>query len=515
MGYTSNFIYEHLFLLDVKEPEKSLAPKCIQEPELVFKGYGATHYYKSLNSAELIANTIDVNGTPKITGISAGVKGNYHCFLRAEEECVTPDKDIERVLFCEAIDQRNGRPFPVSLVNSDVLPGFETGTTIFGQVIGYATDIKLAPSPTKLFETYSESARLAMFNCEGNILTKVGQGGGLSCGIWGKILYTGVDPVDYIIPLDGQKKLQHPGIPYFIINSTIGLLKIVVQMRDFISDDKFRNNLTAEEQYVFCSFGLALDVAVGEYQHNAIFDESHLVRLFANVLNTGHFWRLGPCCSKDVISHGKETTNGIEATIERFNQIYQKQKEEKLELYCKIEKVTSIKEKNCKLRIGQLGVLLARSRGKGSIGHVFLDFDESMKIKEINFFYDDYQFTTEVIEYDDILSFGIRASRLQQNNARSKEQIIELLYLLSNGELEDGTELYESLEDDAEFLRSKQSYTGKDNVYLMLRKCVDSIGSTRQVIRRLEDGILIEDSNTQINIVFSKDIKIKQIIFSD
>lgn len=462
MGITSNFFHSHLFLVDIDNP-KNYGKECLITPSLIFNGYQGRHYYKNIGSAEIIANAIEEDETTKIVGISVGVRGSNNCFLKIVYDAGTIEEDLERIVLCETIDSSNGRDFPVCLINSDVLPSFSTETTIFGQFVSYTTEIKLASSPNELFIDCFDPKKKAMRNSEGHFFRDSEDN--VICMTWGKIKRKGILRIPYMLTNIKGKKVQHPGLPFFEMETILGDMTFYMAPAQIFMDKILYAKLLEDECYVMCSFVISIDVAVGEYQEGAIFDESHILRLLGDSLEKGTFERLENTLKDDVIVAGKETTWNKRDSLLRFRSVFYEQIKQNAKITTELIKVKKVLLKNSSLTEGKLGLKLVRISDKKVMGYAFLELSGDHLISSISFCYEDNIFEEEIIKRSNILSFGLSPGKLSTIKTKTELELRQLLDNIIRGKTSDYSILFASLANDAIFNDDGTSYIGKANAY--------------------------------------------------
>lgn len=490
MGVTSK-ILDIQFLLDSNNHNtaKNLSSPCLHSGD-AFNGYAGIHFIKRYGNAEIIMN-IDRDELPWTYDFSFGLDGPYNCFIQVLDDFGCPGDDTEHAVMCVPVGKNV--PFPVALINADVLPCYAPGTIIFGQAACHATQIEFATTPDELFADLDARNREIVSQLEGLIYIDQDGKGGMRCGVWGKVIGSGAYKVD--CKIDGE--LDHPGIPFVDINTSAGPARISFPYGKILDDEKgFLDKINSDECYVRAHFIMSLDVAVGEYQHGAIFDESHLLRVVADATCNGRFERLNKCFDADIVIKGKRETVGKAIALDTLKKIYENQRNANIQFkWVLLEANEDVPDHLRKDPNRKQGLRLFIRNAKGNIffSDVFIELNEDGLITRLTYDYD-WDPSFKEIQIDDIPSYGI-SSVESFNIVKPKEECNKMLDSLIRGDLSQCATFYACLSEDAEFDKHGEIYKGRSNAYYWFRDFLENININPEYIMTTEGGTGVRDES--------------------
>ncbi|MBQ0071391.1 MAG: hypothetical protein KBS81_05995 [Spirochaetales bacterium] len=461
MGTTERLFRTHFFFTDVENPTEELSPACLQLPSRVFRGYYGKHHYVSYGAAEAVVNTVEnEDGIEELVGMSYGVSGPYNTFLEIKGHYIKSKDDLEQVVLCEKTDGSNGGEFPVCLINADVLPWYEPGTILFGQMASYAVTMELYSSREECLDHFPPLLRDAMVQSEGHILMET-HGPGEISSLWGRVVNRHMLPVARKV-----KGRPHPGLPYFEVETTLGRLGMVIPSQKMF-EPGFIDRLNQPDCYVYTRFILTLDVAVGEYQEGAVFDENHLLKVLGSSLSSGAFLRLYRNLSEDCVLSGNATVEGRQTIKEYLEEIYRNQKANGATLTTFMGVVDKTGDGGV-FQKGKECLILVSSETKSLVGFAFITLNKDHQIDWIEFSYDPGAYRVNVVAPRDAQSFGVSMEKAKEVSLKSPSEWATILASWWNGKKTDTTEIYGSLLPEVCFFTRENPRRGRDNVYLLL-----------------------------------------------
>lgn len=267
-------------------------------PELVFTGYGGTYYYKNFGYAEFsIAEVENEKGEKELTGFGAHLMGYHNYRMRVRNLLYKGDMRCSSLCSPE---NDNSILIPVSFVLSDVLPSILPGDSIVFQGVAYLYSGRFYSS---LDEADSDITCVEQRETTG---AELGKSSGL-------IFFTGDDPSSSIpvVPLFtkvhsfkrypsyfqvGRNLSSACSEPSFIytVEADLPFGEVTIAVPDYyftpLIISRLENNM---DVFLYGYIHYSGDPAIEEYQKGAIFDETHLLRVLREALETGDLNRLG------------------------------------------------------------------------------------------------------------------------------------------------------------------------------------------------------------------------------
>lgn len=462
MGTTEKLLKSHFFLTDVGDPFLELAPTCLKLPKEVFQGYYGKYFYKPYGVLETYANTIDGDVEDELVGMSFGVSGNHNTFLEVKGHYIKKFDDLEEVVLVDRLDDKNGGEFPICLINADVLPWFDPGTIVYGQMAAYAITMELFDSREKCLDSFSKTVRDAMDGSEGHILMENHDGAEIS-SVWGKIVHRAMLPVNRKI-----RGVQHPGLPYFELDTTLGRLGLVIPSSKMF-EPSFIEKLNQPDAYVYTRFVLALDVAIGEYQNGAIFDERHLLQVLGNSLSSGNVRRLCRNLAENCVLSGNETVEGAKNIEKYLLEIAEEQHKAGFSQSTFLGIVDKTGD-GALFPEGKECLILVDSALREVYGFAFITLDKYNRIDWIEFCYDLGAYRVKMVSPRSQKNFGVVFDQTGFVSLKSDKEWASILASWSRGEEVDTTEIYASLNENAVFFAPGDRMEGRDNVWYCLQE---------------------------------------------
>ncbi len=289
--------FSSLGLIEDDKLTEDLKNAAYEVPDLIFKGYSCTYYYKNFGKAEFTTALVENDdGTKNLMGLGAHIMG-YHDY-RMKVITIIDRCDMMCTCLCSPFDD-GSIGIAVSFVMSDVLPSILPGDTILFQGIAslysgrFFSSMAQADRDEEVFEqrrvTGTElgfDPKLIFFKGDGTarpdgltpIYTKV----------HGLRRYPSKLQVEYDFP---SRPLRLCLICTLEADSTFGEVTIAVA-EDWIPPHIINRLENNEDVYMYGLIHFSGDVAIQDYQKGAIFDEYHLLRVLRDSLETGDFKRL-------------------------------------------------------------------------------------------------------------------------------------------------------------------------------------------------------------------------------
>lgn len=256
-----------------------------------FYGYQGFYIYHSLGYAEIIAHVIpnEERQVNECIGFSSHVMGNNFWRLTIAEDGVMDDEgdSLSKCVFFHNPELENC-VFPVHLVHADVLPSFMPGEKVTMQIQAFPYEIEYFKDE----ESYRAKHGVKMMGKfvdvkDGNILNmRIDDG----C-----LIKATVKHVKRLDTFDVEGNAQTflavtVETPYGDLSLCHREDAVDADQKEFIKEDSIVRTLCV----------LSGDVAVGEYQDGAVFDEEHALKVLREALTNGDFSRCHNLFADDV-----------------------------------------------------------------------------------------------------------------------------------------------------------------------------------------------------------------------
>ncbi len=378
-------------------------------PELIFKGYDCTYYYKNFAYAEFTTSLVDyVDGTKELSGPATHIMGYHH--YRMKVISLIDRSNIMCSCLCSPLDN-DTFVIPVSFVMPDVLPSILPGDTILFQGIASLYSGRFFSSTEDADNDKEVSEQRRITATELGFIPKFvfyKRDGSTSEPDGLTPVYTKVhDLRRYKSKLQVENSFPSPIFrPRFICtveaDSPFGEVTIAFP-EDWISPviiDRLENNL---DVYMYGLIHFSGDVAIEEYQKGAIFDEYHLLRVLRDSLERGDFKRLEKNLSQSCEYYGYRgrRLSGIKDIIFKMSDVYCAQHEDKRDIahYAIATVIDYTDENKAEYKKGKECLIPYSINSHGAQCAAFIEVEDG-KISKLKFDYENiYKFEVEEDTY--------------------------------------------------------------------------------------------------------------------
>lgn len=291
---------------------QDMVQSMLKTPETI-NGYYGKYHRKNRGDVEMIIHSFHVEGNRHgICGFSTGVSGNHIWRLTVAEVGYLDESDDGRndylnrtVKFTNPV--HTDMKIPIHLVYADVAPDFDVNDVYDMQVVAVADNVTYFPDKatydSKPYATTFEGFKLNFaYNDIANMLG--------ACVATGEVKRVGRKTT--------YDSKEEPVELYAVeIETSYGILEIV-HSKDAVEGGGLDMIKPGAVIRAFCT--VLGNVAVGEYQHGAVLDQEHIVRLFRDCFYHGDFTRAYEITAEDsrLIMADGETAEGPDPVLHRL-----------------------------------------------------------------------------------------------------------------------------------------------------------------------------------------------------
>lgn len=289
--------FDSVGLGDLKEEmyAQALLKYVCKEPDKVFNGYRGFYAYNTMGPVEFSCHIVqnDEGTANKVIGLSMHVMGNEFSTLPIGDNGVL-DEDEDELSRCVFFETKDGGQIPIRLVMADVLPSYAPGTRVEMQLASFSLDVNYYKNDddwqTKRGgELFGKPVSIA----DGAILSL---GTDDTCRIKGR-----VKRVVEMQTISPKRTAKYTDFLALYVDTVIGEMPIyhTIDMVDTAERDLVRPGSIIDVIAV-----ISADVAIGEYQGGAIFDEKHLLMLIRDCVERCDLRRLRKVIADDCEMNG-------------------------------------------------------------------------------------------------------------------------------------------------------------------------------------------------------------------
>ena len=372
-------------LIDWEDEAKCLAlMRYVCEHGKVFRGYRCNYLYKNIGAAEMIVTVIDENnsGDNRVIGFNNHKMGNCFWNLRVTAIGLFGRDEMNPYSFRVIFSDLDGNSLlPINLIHADVIPSYIENDIVCMQVTAFPTFIDYYVD-----EDSSKAARNS-----GTIMGKKLIAGK---GIFPGGLFSDDEENKDLVLLVGEvlevekRKININGNEVVFWDASVetpyGPIELAHTV-DIVSDEQ--RHLVCRGSYVVAGCILSGDVAVGEYQGGAIYDEENCLRLIRSCMVHGDFDRLYNAMATDCVYLSPcAISKGREETIARLQNAFDKIKDKGVDHYTFSATVGAIEEgriAGAKYFTGKRCIALSSETPDGYYGWMFVTTNDEGRITEI------------------------------------------------------------------------------------------------------------------------------------
>lgn len=378
-------------------------------PELVFTGYGGTCYYKNFGYAEFsIFEGESGKGEKQLPGLDAHLMGYHNYRMRVRN--LLYRSDMKCSTLC-SMENDNSILIPVSFVLSDVLPSVLPGDSIVFQAVAYLYSGRFYSS---LDEADSDITCVEQREITG---AELGKASGL-------VFFTGDDPSSSIpvVPLFA-KVHSFKRYPYYFqvgrnlssactdasfiytVEAALPFGEVTIAVPEYYFTPRIISRLENNmDVFLYGFIHYSGDPAIDEYQKGAIFDETHLLRVLREALETGNLKRLQKNMSPECEycgSDGRRITGRKEIIMKMRDVIDAQNESSNYKQHHAIAKITEVIDSDkAEYSVGKECLVSYSLISNGSGENLIFIEVENGKISAMKFIYDScYEFKVDMNTY--------------------------------------------------------------------------------------------------------------------
>lgn len=366
---------------------EALKRAAYEAPNRIFKGYGCTYYYKNFGYAEFTTALVDNSGSKELRGLSRHITG-YHNY-RMKVVRTLSKNDNGALCVCSPLCDSTINLL-VSFVMSDVLPSLLPGDTVYFQGLAFLYSGKFYSSKKDADNDKEASEERKMTGTEFGFSPKFVffKGDGTADPDGFTPIYTKVRDLRRYPSLE-------PGNTICTVeaDSPFGEVTIAVPeayLTPFIIS-RLEKNL---DVFMYGFIHFSGDVAVGEYQKGAVFDEAHLLRVLREALEKGDLGRLEKNMSKSCEYYGYNgrRLNGTEEIMPKMRDVFSAQHENRNDIaYYAVARVVEVLDSlKAEYEEGKECLLQYSINSKGRTQCIIFIDQENGKISRMKFNYENY-----------------------------------------------------------------------------------------------------------------------------
>lgn len=377
--------FSSLSLLPDSRLIEALNIAAYEAPDRIFKGYGCTYYYKNFGYGEFSTALLDNSGSKELRGLSRHIMG-YHNYkmkvVRTLDKSETGCLSICSPLCDSTIN------LLVSFVMSDVLPSILPGDTVYFQGLAFLYSGKFYSSKKEADKDKEASEERKTTGTEFGFVPKF-------------IFFKGdgrTDP-DGFTPIYtrvyGFRRYHSPELGNTICtveaDSPFGEVTIAVP-ETFLTPLIISRLERNKDVFMYGFIHFSGDVAIGEYQKGAVFDEAQLLRVLREALEMGDLGRLEKNMSKSCEYYGYNgrRLSGTEEIIPKMRDVLMAQHENEYDIaYYAVARVVEVLDPlKAEYEEGKECLLQYSINSKGRTQCIIFIDQEDGKISKMKFNYE-------------------------------------------------------------------------------------------------------------------------------
>lgn len=268
-------------------------------PSLIFRGYSGTYYYRNLGVAEFSVEEIEKDdGAKEFRGFSTHLMGSHS--YRMKISALMRSGDMKCCCLCSPSED-DSLVIPVSFVMGDVMPSLLPGDSVFCQTVAFLYSGRFYASDEDAENDSEVAQQRKLVTQEPGFVFFRGDG----------------SPLDGYLPVytEVHSLKRYPSyiqtedrfFSIFTVEAVLPFGEVTLAVSEgYLTPRIIRMLERGESVMMYGYLHFSGDVAVGEYQNGAVFDEAHLLRVLRDALETCNLERLERTLSPDCEYYGTE-----------------------------------------------------------------------------------------------------------------------------------------------------------------------------------------------------------------
>ncbi len=301
-----------------KSDQIELISRIVRSPDKVLKGYGGCHYIKRFGKVQFILDSLyRRSGSEEVAGLSSAIATDSLSAFMIQQYIVT-DAQNKMHFFAKVNAPLSSftEPFPVSIMNGELLPSYLRGSAFAAYYEAFAvhTEFYEGMHEAELHIKHDPDFYGELDKINNAFFTPLDENGAFrSLTVKSLLKVSRVEMIPVAYNVNG---LRQESIPVAFCSSPIGReIMVVLTAPDanlFKSRRKIPDNL-----YIWCEMFLSLDPAIDRRKDGALRDEFNYISLLVSSLIFNTLERLEFSLDNDVeLFSGDAHVKGRDNVIE-------------------------------------------------------------------------------------------------------------------------------------------------------------------------------------------------------